>query len=94
MALDGEMWKDIVALHVTATWLDPTLKSFIFVSNSEERQALLHQAETVVEGHAIATASDQRYRGKQRYSFPILSRACCPNNISYFSIKCRIREAL
>ena len=53
----------IVALHVTATWLDPTLKSFSFVSNSEESQALLHQAETVVEGHVIAAASDQRYRG-------------------------------
>ena len=58
MALDGKMWKDIVALHVTATWLDPTLKSFSFVGNSEERQALLHQAETVIEGHAIAAASD------------------------------------
>ena len=58
MSLDDKMWKDVVALHVTATWLDPTLKSFSFVSNSEERQALLCQAETVVEGHAVAAASD------------------------------------
>ena len=57
-ALDNKMWKDVVALHVTATWLDPTLKSFSFVSNSEKRQALLCQAETVVEGHAVAAASD------------------------------------
>ena len=38
--------------------IDPTLKSFSFVSNSEEQQALLRQAETVVEGHAVAAASD------------------------------------
>ena len=57
-ALDDKMWKDVVALHVTATWLDPTLKLFSFVSNSEEQQALLRQAETVVEGHAVAAASD------------------------------------
>ena len=42
-------------IFVTATW---TLKSFSFVGNSEERQALLHQAETIIEGHAIAAASD------------------------------------
>ena len=57
-ALDDKMWKDVVVLHVTAIWLDPTLKSFSFVSNSEERQASLRQAETVVEGHAVAAASD------------------------------------
>jgi len=26
MVLDSKMWKDIVALHVAATWLDPTMK--------------------------------------------------------------------
>jgi len=36
MALDSKMWKNIVALHVAATWLDPTLKSFSFVNDSEE----------------------------------------------------------
>ena len=58
MALDDKMWKDILALHVAATWLDPTLKSFSFVSNSEERTALLKQAETVVERHAVVAAGD------------------------------------
>ena len=58
MALDEKMWKDIVALHVAATWLDPTLKSFSFVSNSEEQNALLKQAETIVEGHAVVAAGD------------------------------------
>ena len=52
------MWKDIVALHIVATWLDPTLKSFSFVSNSEEWKALLQQAEKVFEGHAVVAAGD------------------------------------
>ena len=58
--LDDKIWKDIVALHVVETWLDPTLiqKSFSFVSNSEERKAILQQAEKVVEGHAVVAAGD------------------------------------
>ena len=35
-ALDDKMWEDIVALHVAATWLDPTLKSLSFISHNEE----------------------------------------------------------
>ena len=46
-ALDDKMWEDIVALHVAATWLDPTLKSFSFISHNEERNGILKQAEEV-----------------------------------------------
>ena len=46
-ALDDKMWEDIVALHVAETWLDPTLKSFSFISHNEERNGILKQAEEV-----------------------------------------------
>lgn len=35
--LDEKLWPDISALHVTASWLDPTLKSFSFVKDIGER---------------------------------------------------------
>ena len=57
-ALDDKTWEDIVALHVAATWLDPTLKSFSFIGNNEEQNALLKQAEEVIEGHAVVAAGD------------------------------------
>ena len=57
-ALDDKMWEDIVALHVAVAWLDSTLKSFSFISNNEERNALLKQAEEVIEGHAVVAAHD------------------------------------
>ena len=57
-ALDDKMWEDIVALHVAATWLDPTLKSFSFNSHNKERNGVLKQAEEVIEGHAVVAACD------------------------------------
>ena len=39
------MWPDIVALHVAACWLDPTLKAFSFIT---DWTALLKQAQDVV----------------------------------------------
>ena len=44
MALDEKMWMDITALHVAASYLDPSLKSFSFVKDGKELRNLLKQA--------------------------------------------------
>ena len=44
MALDEKMWMDITTLHVAASYLDPSLKSFSFVKDGKERRNLLEQA--------------------------------------------------
>jgi len=37
------MWMDITALHVAASHLDPSLKSFSFVKDGKEQRNLLEQ---------------------------------------------------
>ena len=44
LALDGKMWVDINALRVAASYLNPSLKSFLFVKNTRELKSLLEQA--------------------------------------------------
>ena len=53
-ALDGKMWVDINALHVAASYLDPSLKSFSFVKGTRERKNLLEQAVQVVRENAVS----------------------------------------
>ena len=48
-ALDGKLWVDMNALHVAASYLDSSLKSFSFVKNIRERKNLLEQAVQVRE---------------------------------------------
>ena len=38
------MWMDITALHVAASYLDPSLKSFPFVKDGKEGKSLLEQS--------------------------------------------------
>ena len=37
-SIDEKMWASIKTLQTTATWLDPTLKSFTFVENATDRR--------------------------------------------------------
>ena len=37
------MWIDITALHVGASYFDPSLKTFLFAKDSRERKNLLQQ---------------------------------------------------
>ena len=55
-ALDGKMWVDINALHVAASYLDPSLKSFSFVKNTRERKNLLEQAVQAIRENAVSYA--------------------------------------
>ena len=53
-ALDGKMWVDITALHVAASSLDPSLKSFSFVKDATERKNLLEQAVQAAKENALS----------------------------------------
>ena len=44
LTLDRKMWKDITAVHVAASYLDPSLKIFSFINNTKEWKNLLEQA--------------------------------------------------
>ena len=57
-ALDGKMWVDINALHVAASYLDPSLKSFSFVKDTRERKNLLEQAVQAIRENAESGDSD------------------------------------
>ena len=48
MALDSKMWEDISALHVAASYLDPSLKGFLFVKDTGEQCNLSEQAADIV----------------------------------------------
>ena len=50
-ALDDKMWADITAIHVAASYLDPSLKSFSFIKGVKEQKGLLAQAEEGVREH-------------------------------------------
>ena len=51
------MWEDITALHVGASYLDPSLKGFSFVRDTEERRSLSEQAAAIVEENAMITVA-------------------------------------
>ena len=55
-ALDGKMWVDINALHVAASYLDPSLKSFSFVKDTKEQKNLLEQAVQAIREIAVSYA--------------------------------------
>ena len=55
--LDTKMWEDIIALHVAASYLDPSLKGFSFVRDAEERCSLSEQAAVIAEENATYDCS-------------------------------------
>jgi len=57
------MCEDITALHVAASYLDPSLKGFSFVRDTEEQRSLSEQAAAIVEENAM-TAVAQVYPPK------------------------------
>ena len=48
------MWIDITALHVAASYLDPSVKTFSFVNNIRERKNLLEQAVKAARENALS----------------------------------------
>ena len=48
------MWVDITALHVGASYLDPSLKTFSFVKDTRERKNLLQQTVKAARENALS----------------------------------------
>ena len=55
-ALDEKMWVDVTAIHVAASYLDPSLKSFSIVKDAREWKNLLEQAEQAARENAMSYA--------------------------------------
>ena len=64
-ALDTKLWDDITALHVAATYLDPSLKTFSFVRDTKERRSLSEQAVSIVKENAMSIAKELVYPQKE-----------------------------
>ena len=65
MALDSKMWEDISALHVAASYLDPSLKGFSFVKDTGERRNLSEQAADIVKKNAMVAAKIHVHPAKE-----------------------------
>jgi len=44
LQLDDKVWSAIIAVHLTATYLDPTLREFLFVPTAQDRTVFISQA--------------------------------------------------
>lgn len=60
--LDAKWWPSISAIHVAATWLDPTLKHLLFVEKEDQKLSLLKQARDSVSEYGLRAICRQRNR--------------------------------
>ena len=64
-ALDSKMWEDITALHIAASYLDPSLKGFLFVKDTGEQHNLSEQAADIVKKNAMTATKIHVYSTKK-----------------------------
>ena len=64
-ALDSKMWQDITGLHVATSYLDPSLKGFVFVKDTVKRHNLTEQAGDILKENAISIAKIHVYPEKE-----------------------------
>jgi len=62
--LDDKVWSAISAVHLTATYLDPTLREFVFVPSVQDRSLFISQAKDSL----MAYACDEYEKRPERYS--------------------------
>ena len=60
-ALDSKMWEDITALHLAASYLDPSLKGLSFIKDTGEQHNLSEQAADIVKQNAMTAAKVHMY---------------------------------
>ena len=64
--LDGKVWSSITAVHLAATYLDPTLKEFLFVPSANDRSLFTEQAKNCI----MAYGEDEYAKRGNLYKSP------------------------
>lgn len=68
--IDDKVWGSITTLHFAATYLDPTLNKFLFVSSAADQQLFIEQAKVCI----FAYAADEYNRHLNLYNPSSLSQ--------------------
>ena len=63
--VDSKMWEDITGLHIAASYLDPSLKGFSFVKDTDQRCNLSEQVANIVKENVMIAAKNHVYPTKE-----------------------------
>lgn len=95
-ALDAKLWSSIVQLHFAATYLDPTLKEFMFCPVKKDRVLFRQQAVACIKEFVtpacqtheatqpeVASSDDSQHRRRYRTDLQHSSNTCIQNSTEF-----------